>query len=95
MGMKRGAAPKATLPRMSGMGGGKSQTFDEGGGIEDDTNELTPIVTAGGEMLVDPEIVMALGQGSIDEGKKALINSVMTVRKEVAKLSKKLPRPVP
>jgi hypothetical protein len=58
-------------------------------------DDLTPIVTAGGEALVDPEIVCALGGGDPGRGKKVLINSVMTVRGHVIEHLKKLPRPVP
>lgn len=68
-----------------------SKGFADGGEVDD----LTPIVTAGGEALVDPEIVCALGGGDPDQGKKVLINSVMTVRGHTIKHLKKLPRPVP
>jgi hypothetical protein len=60
----------------------------------DDDNEFTPIVTAGGEIVVDPEIVAALGEGDPDSGKKMLANSVEHVRKQTIQHMKKLPGPV-
>jgi hypothetical protein len=79
-------------PALRGFGARSStKGFADGGEVDD----LTPIVTAGGEALVDPEIVCALGGGDPDQGKKVLINSVMTVRGHVIKHLKKLPRPAP
>jgi hypothetical protein len=72
------------------MGQVKSKGFQRGG----EADELTPIVTSGGEMIVDPEIVEALGGGDPEEGKKQLINSVTHVRKQTAKHLKSLPGPV-
>jgi hypothetical protein len=80
-------------PALRGFGarGGGNKGFADGGEVDD----LTPIVTAGGEALVDPEIVCQLGGGDNDRGKKILINSVMTVRDHTIKHLKKLPRPMP
>jgi hypothetical protein len=99
--LRRGSIPKATVPRM-----GRSMTsstlgtltrgsrgFAKGGDIEDEDG-FVPIITAGGEMLVDPEIVAALGDGSEILGKRKLAQSVMKVRKQVIDELKKLPRPV-
>jgi len=63
--------------------------FAEGG----DT-EYTPIITAGGEIVVDPEIVHALGDGDPEAGKKMLASSVMEARKHTVRELKKLPRPI-
>jgi hypothetical protein len=79
-------------PALRGFGARSStKGFADGGEVDD----LTPIVTAGGEALVDPEIVCALGEGDPDRGKEVLINSVMTVRGHTIKHLKKLPRPEP
>src|SRR5215475_10475251 len=86
--MRRGSIPKATVPR---MGLGRSKGFAEGGDTGDD---YVPIITAGGEVLIDPEIVAALGGGSEILGKRTLAQSVMKVRKQVIEELKKLPRPV-
>ena len=64
--------------------------FQDGGEVDDDT---TPIVTAGGEMIIDPEIVALIGGGDPEQGTKYLCNSVENIRKQVAKYQKKLPRP--
>jgi hypothetical protein len=80
-------------PALRGFGARSStKGFADGGEIGED---LTPIVTAGGEALVDPEIVCQLGGGDSDRGKRVLINSVMTVRGHTIKHLKKLPRPAP
>jgi hypothetical protein len=78
-------------PTLRGFGGGANKGFADGGEVDD----LTPIVTAGGEALVDPEIVCQLGDGDPGRGKKVLINSVLTVRNHTIKHLQKLPRPVP
>lgn len=84
-------------PPMRGFGGSKG--FAEGGQIGHnggppmDDDELTPIICAGGECLVDPEFVEEMGDGDPARGKKELIESVMSVRKQVIDHLKKLPRP--
>jgi hypothetical protein len=71
------------------------KTFAEGGEI--DTGEVddgtTPIITAGGEMLIDPEIVTALGGGDPEEGVRILHESIAGVRKQVQAYQRKLPKP--
>jgi hypothetical protein len=74
---------------------GPGKAFQNGGvHMIGDRDELTPIVTSGGEMIVDPEIVEAIGDGDPEQGKKHLINSVTHVRKQTAKHLKSLPGPV-
>jgi hypothetical protein len=68
---------------------GPSWPFADGG-----ETEFTPIVTAGGEVVIDPEIVAALGEGDAAAGKKMLANSVEQVRKQTIQHMKKLPGPV-
>jgi hypothetical protein len=101
MGMRRGSIPRAPMPRLGGMMGRTRQGFAEGGTpglghnmgppLED---EYVPIITAGGEVLIDPEIVAALGNGSELMGKHKLAESVLKVRKQVIDELRKLPRPV-
>jgi hypothetical protein len=64
--------------------------FANGGGVDD----YVPIVTAGGEVLIDPEIVEALGNGSEMLGKRKLAESVLKVRKQTIEHLKSLPRPI-
>jgi hypothetical protein len=82
--IKQRSMPSARL-RMTGA----TKTFAGGG-----ANEYTPIITAGGECLVDPEIVRELGDGDSEEGKKVLANSVAQVRKQTLQHIKALPKPV-
>jgi hypothetical protein len=83
--------------RAMGRVGGANKGFQRGGMMMPiDNDEYVPIITSGGEMLIDPEIVEAMGRnqgGDADTGKKILINSVMQVRKQVAEHHKRLPRP--
>ena len=94
MGMRRGSIPKASVPRMGrGLGAtATSKGFAQGGDVDEDG--YVPIVTAGGEVLIDPEIVAALGNGSEMMGKRKLADSVLKVRKQVINELKKLPKPV-
>lgn len=88
----RKAALKTPTLGMGGLGKvGRDKGFAEGGDVGDD--DLVPIVTAGGECLVDPEIVCELGDGDPDRGKKVLSDSVMAVRKHVIEHLKSLPKP--
>lgn len=88
MRMRAARAPTASLR----MGSGSARGFAGGGEIDDD--ELVPIVVAGGEAMVDPIIVEAMGYGDPIRGKKELMDSVMTVRNHVIKHLKSLPRPI-
>jgi hypothetical protein len=90
--LRRRAIKAPVMPRSMSMGKSGSRGFAEGGSMDD--HELTPIVVAGGECLVDPEYVCELGGGDPELGKKHLSNSVMTVRNHVIKHLKSLPRPV-
>ena len=58
--------------------------------MDDDT---TPIVTAGGEMIVDPEIITALGGGDFKVGTDILCKSIEGVRKQVIAFQKTLGGP--
>ena len=74
-----------------GDGDGNSgfNEYQGGGGVDD----TTPIIVAGGEMIVDPEVVAALGDGDSRAGTEILRNSVDQLRKQIAGYQKKLPRP--
>jgi hypothetical protein len=83
---------KAAPLRMRVPGPGTKGSFADGGTIDGD--EYTPIVTAGGEVVVDPEIVHELGWGDPEEGKRILASATMNVRKHTIQHTKTLPRPV-
>ena len=52
-----------------------------------------PIIAAGGEYVVHPDVVTKLGQGDMDAGHQYLDNFVKYVRKETAKTLQNLPGP--
>lgn len=93
-------APMPSMARSMGRpagGGAKSMfgAFADGGAIDDDG--YTPIITAGGEVVIDPEIVEELGRvtgGDAETGKKLLADSVTQVRKDTIKHMRSLPAPV-
>lgn len=70
---------------------GRGRLFARGGATDEG---YTPIITAGGECLVDPELVHALGRGDPEVGKKTLSDSVMKVRRQVMAHMRSLPPPV-
>jgi hypothetical protein len=85
--------PSPGLNPKTGIGKGAFVGFADGGGVNDD-GEYTPIITAGGELIIDPEIVEALGRGDADAGKKMLADSAVHVRRQTVKHLKDLPGPV-
>jgi hypothetical protein len=94
-------APKFSIPKPAPMGGApKLGAFAAGGPNDgtpdygDDDDGYTPIITAGGELVIDPEVVIALGAGDPEAGKEMLNKSVLHVRKQVAAHNKELPGPV-
>ena len=52
-----------------------------------------PVILAGGEYHVTPEIVRAIGKGNMAAGHKALDNMVKKVREHTIKTLKTLPKP--
>lgn len=66
----------------------KGVTFAEGG----ETDEV-PIIAAGGEHIVGPEQVAALGGGDLNKGHKVLSKFVLDVRKKNIKTLRKLKPP--
>jgi hypothetical protein len=57
------------------------------------TETQVPIVAAGGEYVIPPEVVTAIGDGDIDLGHKELDSFVTTMRKKLIDTLKKLPGP--
>ena len=77
------------MPPLPGAAGGMAA-----GGVGQAGGEDTDIVVAGGEVVVSPECVAAIGGGDPDEGKKVLNDAVLSVREQVQEHSKSLPGPV-
>lgn len=63
-----------------------------GGTIKED-KKAVPIIAAGGEYVIPPEVVELLGEGNTDAGHEYLDNFVKYVRAHVAKTLKNLPGP--
>lgn len=63
--------------------------FADGGAVNG-----VPIIVAGGEYRVDPEIVAALGGGDANKGHELLDKMVISIRKQTIKQLKTLPGPV-
>lgn len=76
-----GSLPKAPMPKGLAAGG---PTDDDG----------VPIIIAGGEYMIEPEIVAALGGGDPEKGHAVLDKMVKTIRKQVIEQLSKLPGPV-
>jgi len=105
--LKRGSMPKPPQPSFGRMMSRPTKTFANGGvvyfangggmghnGGPPMEDEYVPIITAGGEVLIDPEVVEALGNGSETLGKRKLAESVLKVRKQTIEHLKSLPRPI-
>jgi hypothetical protein len=70
--------------------GAEMPTKAEGGGITDD---LVPIVAAGGEYVITPEQVASIGKGDLDHGHKILDAFVKKTRAKTINTLQKLPGP--
>ena len=66
-----------------------TQAFAAGGF----TGELVPIVAAGGEYVITPQEVEAIGQGDLDRGHKALDSFIKKMRAKTVQTLKNLPGP--
>ena len=82
------------LMRALMMGPGKPKrpaSRAKGGAVE---GEPTPILAAGGELIVPPELVKLWGYGDAKRGNDFLDKWVIAKRKELARKQRKLPGPV-
>lgn len=73
--------------------GDKAQGFAAGGGAPQ-PSPLVPVALSGGEFVVDPPRVAAIGHGDIDYGHDILDEFVKHSRDQHVKTLKKLPGPV-
>ena len=71
------------------MYGGLPKAFASGGGA----GEKVPIVAAGGEYVIPPEVVINIGNGSMDAGHTELDDFVKKMRANTVKTLKSLPGP--
>lgn len=78
----------AVLKDMLGL-----QRFARGGVAARSYEDAVPAVVAGGEYVIEPEVVRALGKGDMDAGHALLDKFVMEQRRRAVKRLKKLPPP--
>ena len=71
--------------------GARIRRFAEGGAA--DSGEDIPIIAAGGEYVLHPDQVLAVGNGNMKAGHAALDKFVLKVRKEHIKTLRSLPPP--
>jgi hypothetical protein len=83
------------LPTMKGHGRPRipKKGFQEGGEVEEGSDEHIPIIAAGGEYEIPPEVVRDIGHGSLKAGHDVLDKFVLKVRKHHIETLKKLPGP--
>lgn len=80
----RGApAMRMSAPRMR----------QDGGEAEGEDESHVPIIAAGGEYIIHPDVVRDIGHGDLKAGHKVLDKFVLKVRKDNIKTLKKLPGP--
>ena len=80
-------------PSMPSTGMGRGKTPFASGGTHRTAPGHVPIIAAGGEFLIHPDVVRDVGHGDISAGHKVLDKFVLNVRKKYAETLKKLPGP--
>ena len=71
------------------MYGSLPRAFADGGATEN----LVPIIAAGGEYVIPPHVVTGIGQGDLDKGHGELDDFVTKMRANTVKTLRKLPGP--
>ena len=71
------------------MYGSLPRAFADGGSTEN----LVPIVAAGGEYVIPPHVVVGIGQGDLDKGHGELDDFVKKMRANTVRTLRKLPGP--
>lgn len=77
-------APRA--PRLAGMA-------DRGGQRGEGTGSAVPVMTAGGEYVIPPEVVTRVGRGDMEKGHQILDKWIMKIKEDHIKTLKKLKPP--
>jgi hypothetical protein len=87
------------LPKGGGRGGNSGRMkkmFADGGSPDEDGadgSDHVPIIAAGGEYIIPPEVVQDIGHGNMKAGHDVLDKFVLKVRKHHISTLKKLPGP--
>lgn len=55
--------------------------------------QATPIIAAGGEFVIPPEVVLTIGEGDMDYGHSILDELIKAIRQKTIKTLRKLPPP--
>lgn len=55
--------------------------------------QATPIIAAGGEFVIPPEVVLTIGEGDMDYGHSILDELIKAIRQKTIKTLQKLPGP--
>jgi hypothetical protein len=84
--ISRGDAPRPPAP--FNANGGPSLPLAKGG-----SSGHVPVIVAGGEFIVPPDVVTRVGQGDVRKGHRTLDEMVRRVRVHTAKKIKTLPAP--
>jgi hypothetical protein len=89
----RGSGRGTSGPRLNLRAGRPPKgMFADGGKAEEDDDHV-PIIAAGGEYIIHPEVVKDIGHGDVKKGHTVLDKFVLKVRSEHIKTLKKLPGP--
>ena len=83
----------STILKMSQIGNPPPKEEARGGPIMSGHYRPVPIVAAGGEYVIHPDVVRKLGNGDMDKGHNYLDHFVKYVRKHLIKTLSKLPGP--
>lgn len=89
-GAGKSGAPHMNMMRPPRM---PKSPFAKGGEAEDEGDEHVPIIAAGGEFILHPDVVRDIGHGNIKAGHRVLDKFVRDVRKKHIETLKKLPGP--
>lgn len=87
-------ATSKSLPYADGMPYGVPAVGRKSGGeVGDEGGKAIPIVAAGGEHVIHPKHVAAIGEGSLEDGHRILDEFVKQYRQHLIATLKKLPGP--
>lgn len=71
-----------SVSRLRRAAGGQVAPLEVEPMLKDDDDERVPIIAAGGEFILHPEVVRAIGDGSMHRGNKILDRFVLDVREK-------------
>jgi hypothetical protein len=87
------SGPYGLAPMKGGRGRIRPGLKANGGEVAEEDDDHVPIIAAGGEYIIHPTVVQAVGYGGMKEGHDALDRFVVHTRKKYIETLKKLPGP--